>query len=862
MEFFVEVKQGRSVPDPDDDKKTIHNTYEADGYRYHGFRLQAAGDEKKILTYPLCLFFNQIGFSGWDYLEGNARGVGFDFDDILGHAKVGLTADQLAAVLEALKKLPYVEIRRSTGGAGYHVWVWFPTDDLPKVVSRVEMKALARAVLSKMSFDTGYHFEGGVDHLGDILWVCSRRATEESRGLTLIKDAERPMTEWPKDFKDQIPVVTRKRQKTVINGTTVAESDDIDRSNRNRKRVPLEDAHRKFIEQYGESGFYGYWCEDHGCFVAHTCGLAKVSSKLKVADGFETVSEGGNPEEPNCWCYPLPNGGWRVYRFGKGTPEATIWETSKMGWTTCVICLRPGFLKVAKIFGGILSGKGFVFNNPANVQKVLKVYQAELKYPAWFTGAELRPVAMRPARGGLAISMAKRKTDAAQPAYDAGWTIVGNTWITFAECEISSEQPFDYEDLADNMVRHVARNAIQEGLYVHTTLGWQKQATRQIDTHLTHQGHAGPAQQDLLGWSSNNPWIRTALPFSPQEPGERLWNLDGCQLAYQPSPESGPTPYWDRLFTHWGRGLDDAVESHNWCAAHGIKGGADYLRWWFATMIRHPERHLPLLATFSPENNTGKSLMHEAPAKFLTPNGYMLSEKAIKNKSGFDAELHGRVLCALDDIDLSADNGFYDALKRWITNDWMNFGYKGKEVFMDRNFTHWIAAVQTDQYIPLSDGDERIVLWEMTPFPTADFIAKPKLLALLEKEHSFLLHKLFALDLSEIHSRLALPSLVTVEKAVAMARAEQHGLSGTAEKLAAAITLMERPWTGTAVELCKALGNWDGRQKDNSEKELKSRANSMGRYMQRVANHLGSLEVGRIAIEIDKINKGSVYTIT
>ncbi len=55
---------------------------------------------------------------------------------------------------------------------------------------------------------------------------------------------------------------------------------------------------------------------------------------------------------------------------------------------------------------------------------------------------------------------------------------------------------------------------------------------------------------------------------------------------------------------------------------------------------------------------------------------------------------------------------------------------------------------------------------------------------------------------------------------------------------------MVKPWgPGNASELCKALGNWDGRQKDNSQTELKRRANSMGRYMQRVANHLGNIEI-------------------
>ncbi len=778
MEIFTEVIQGCKVMDPDDPKKVVPHTYHDDSYRYYNFRLQAAGDENRLLDFPLCQYYSQIGISGWDYAEGVARGVGLDFDDIIGHAKVGLNDEQLLEVLEALKKLPYVEIRRSTGGAGYHAWIWFPIDCLPVVTSRIEMKALARAVLARMSLDTGSHFEGKVDHLGDILWICSRRATPESRGLTLVKDAERPMTEWPRDFKEHIPVVTRKRQKTALNGTSIKESDEIERLNKNRRRVPLEDGHRRYMAAYEETGYYGYWNEDHGCYVCHTFALAKVNKVLKIVDGFETVSQGTNPLEPNCWMYPLPGGGWRVFRFNKGTPEAPIWDKSKSGWTTTVICLRPTFYKVAKSYKGIASAKGYIFSDPDNAKSVVKVYGETLRLPTWFDN-RARPITITPTPSGLGISFPLRKGDNKPEnktdAYKAGWVEKGRTWITFLECETESQQPFDYEGFADDMVRHVVRKNKQDGLYIHSEKGWNNNQTKQIENFMVYK-KVGMRLNDTLGWCAGNPWIRTALPFRPEEPGDRLWNLDGCQLAVQPADIAGPTPYWDRLFANWGRGLDDAVDADSWCVEHAIRSGSDYLMRWSATMIRYPERRLPMLAAYSPENNTGKSMMHEAQARYMTPNAYMLAEKAIKNRNGFDAELHGKVLCALDDIDLSADNGFYDSLKRWITNEWMNFGYKGKEVFMDTNYTHWIIAVNSEKYIPMSQGDERTTLWEMTPFPQNEFIAKQELFALLEKEHAFLLRKLYDLDISEVHSRLALPPLKTAEKVAVMLQCEQFGL--------------------------------------------------------------------------------------
>ena len=62
----------------------------------------------------------------------------------------------------------------------------------------------------------------------------------------------------------------------------------------------------------------------------------------------------------------------------------------------------------------------------------------------------------------------------------------------------------------------------------------------------------------------------------------------------------------------------------------------------------------------------------------------------------------------------------------------------------------------------------------------------------LKKEIPFLLQKLFALDLSDVHSRLALPPLLTSEKAEMVEKCAPFALEGLALKLAEAIKNMKK----------------------------------------------------------------------
>ncbi len=75
-------------------------------------------------------------------------------------------------------------------------------------------------------------------------------------------------------------MVTRKRKRARLTAAG-AEADEIDRLFADRPAVQLEPAHYEFLEKYRTTGFNGYWHPDLGCFVAHTCGIAKAFEQLQ-----------------------------------------------------------------------------------------------------------------------------------------------------------------------------------------------------------------------------------------------------------------------------------------------------------------------------------------------------------------------------------------------------------------------------------------------------------------------------------------------------------------------------------------------------------------------------------------------------
>lgn len=124
-------------------------------------------------------------------LIAGSRWVGFDFDAITGHAESGISDDELQRAIEAAQSLDYVTTRRSTSGNGYHLYVQIDSDR--ETSNHTAHAVLARAILNKMSADTGYDFKASADACGVVLWQWSSNAND--RSFELIQAAKRSLSD-------------------------------------------------------------------------------------------------------------------------------------------------------------------------------------------------------------------------------------------------------------------------------------------------------------------------------------------------------------------------------------------------------------------------------------------------------------------------------------------------------------------------------------------------------------------------------------------------------------------------------------------------------------------------------------------
>lgn len=386
MELQVNVVPGE--PFVDDDGKVRHGWFRCGEDTYYGWRIKDADSAGKKVTYDLAKHYEAVGISGHDACQGISHGVGFDFDSIAGHAVgIGLSDEALSEVLEKLKLLPYVEIRKSTSGNALHVWVWFCSTNFPETADRREHKALARAVLKKMSLEVGFDFDATVDHLGELLWIAARRATPENGGLSLIQAAEHPLIDYPTNWRDHLDVIKGKRRKSPFRGpSSETEADSIEAAFQDRPSITLDKEHRRFIKKYMKSDYTGFWNYDHGCFAAHTCGVKTASEECGHIGIFETNSPGTDHGTPNCFMYPREHGSWRVYRFSQGLAEHPCWESTDNSWTSITVNELPTGKATAKSFDGMrLPGKTekYRYPNRSKATSALAAHGISEMLPKW-----------------------------------------------------------------------------------------------------------------------------------------------------------------------------------------------------------------------------------------------------------------------------------------------------------------------------------------------------------------------------------------------------------------------------------------------------------------------------------------------
>jgi hypothetical protein len=197
------------------------NTYSDGITEWHSIRnFKDAGTEPTVndyvLAFPLAEHVEGIGCTGFDGAALRSQWWSFDYD-ALDHAD-GLSAEDLEKVKQAASDLPYVEVRRSTGGKGLHLYVRAIEEGIP-CPNHTAHAAAARAILAKMSADTGYDLTAKVDVFGAVLWQWHRKLSIENQGLALLKPATQYITEadlpagWrePKEKPKTTPIVKAAR---------------------------------------------------------------------------------------------------------------------------------------------------------------------------------------------------------------------------------------------------------------------------------------------------------------------------------------------------------------------------------------------------------------------------------------------------------------------------------------------------------------------------------------------------------------------------------------------------------------------------------------------------------------------------
>jgi len=724
------------------------------------------------LSWPLELHADGIGSTGWNWKERKSLWFGFDFDAITGHAKgVGIDDDALAEVQHQAEALPYVEVRKSTGGKGIHLYVY--VDGIP-TKNHTEHSALARCVLGMMSSETTFNFASQIDCCGGVMWLWHRKLTIENQGLALIKSSEKVLTlnELPSNWKDHIEVIRGKRSKVKVSGIKDADVDPFDKLASARRIIDLDDQHKAVIDELARSGYSTVWISDHHLVQTHTCALQKlfddpdIHKELELRGFYSTTSEGKNRAEPNCFMFPLPKGSFKVYRFSPGVSEANTWQQDGESWTTCFYNHDPDLRTAARALGGaeLSDGKGFQFERAEEAIKVAQALGETIKID---DKLKLREAIVRPNKDGRLVVRVEKHKEESRPS--GGWAKVkGGFWEKVFELKTDpTEDKLGSDEFDDNLRTLVTHDGDPAGWFVKTSnKKWTRRPQNECKNWLQHQGLGKQEAEQILGGCINKPWELAHLPFQDEEPGGRRWNFNSPQFKFNPvklkDDEVPNHPHWDKILQHCFCDLDDEIKKLSWCQEANITSGYQYGLTWIACCFRAPFEPLPFLFFFG-NQECGKSILHEALSLLIT-KGVVDAKKALTTKNDFNGELEGGVIAVIEEEDISGSPYAYNRMKDWIAAKQISIRKMRTDAILMPNTLHFLMMANSQSYCPVFPGDSRIMVIEVRDLLKEEEIPKKVLLALLEAEAPHFMRTLLNIELPQVKNRMSVKVVDTYKR--------------------------------------------------------------------------------------------------
>lgn len=714
------------------------------------------------LTFDITTHAEGIGMTGWNWKQRKSFWVAYDFDAMIGHSDKHtkkLSIEELDSIKESLSKIPWVTLRKSTSGKGLHVYVFItPTE----TKNHNEHSALARAILGLMCAITGHDFVTKVDVCGGNMWVWHRKM-KGTDGLEIIKQGE-VLKEIPHNWESHLNVIIKKQIKPK------GLPDNFNDLAAQNIRIPLDDEHKRLIDFMSKSESQWWWDSDFHMLVAHTKVLKNAHTQLKMRGIFETISEGTDLSTPNAFLFPLHRGSWAVRRYSMGTAEHTSWEQDSGGWTKTFLNRDPDLSTIAKASGGIEDEKGFYhFETQEKITEALLKLGVTLDIPITSSN---RPLKLSQHKDGRIIVSFPRFMD--NEKTPPGWLEEQKKkqFTRILDAKLTAPKEIDIYNL-DDQVRHLVNSSKDDcGWMIKIENTWNTEPLTHIKMALLNMGLSPGEINANCGSCVMRPWELVHLPFEPEYPGNRQWNLNSAQLKYAPrfDTDEFECPTWDMILLHCGKNLDPYVSNHVWCKENGILTGADYLKCWLASLYKNPTEPLPYLFFYGPQNS-GKSIFHEAQELLLT-KGYVRAEQALTNQSGFNGELDGAILCVIEEIDLSKNNAAYNRIKDWVTARSLSIRRLYTQTVMLTNTTHWIQVANDHSFCPIFPGDTRITMINVNSLENE--IPKRELIDRLRNEAPDFISSIIHTELPKPYSRLGIPVIITDEK-----RTVQHANQST-----------------------------------------------------------------------------------
>lgn len=784
----VQVNVSASLGNPVEGRK---NTWERDGQEYWHIRCPKNAMDNPhwqdyMLRWSLVEHAEAIGMTGWDWANRCSRWVAFDFDALTGHAPgIGVDDDQLDAIRKAAFEIPYVQVRRSTRGGGYHLYVFFcewHTQDDGSVVwldrgvpseNHTVHQALARCILAKMSQEANFNFASAIDACGGNMWVWHRDANSKNEGLSIVDEHTAIFSpdSLPINWRDHMDVVTRKRTKIKIRGIPDSQDDDFDNFTSRRNIIPLEDSHNRDIERLGEAGFTTIWVPEYNLLQTHTRAFKQIMEEHPddYVGFFDTLSEGNDKATPNAFAFPLPNGAWRVVRFSPGITEHPTWEQNGKDWTQCYFNTRPDLETAAKSMGGAkISGRGgFQFTELSVARRTAIALGADIDLPEHWNDRECRM--KQDKDGGLVVMVKKHKSEKSPGDF---WVEKRDWWERVYDVITDSREydQYEYPEMDEYLRALVTPGGEFAGWAVKKTNkdSWDITPTQVVKLWLSKDKLSSQQQNEIMGMVYANRWDLVNMPFQPEFPGDRQWNFKSAQLRFMPAKldddELPYHPHWDRILDHVGRDLDDTLNDNTWARRYGIKTGRQYLQFWIASMIREPFEPLPYLFLYGDENS-GKSILHEAIAKLMTQGAVCRADNPLKTPSEFNGELANAVLAVIEETNLQGKEGerARNRMKDWVTSEYIPIRRMRTDTYLQRNTLHFIQCSNDIHYCLVRHGDTRTTVLYV-PALLGEEIPKTILLKELEKEAPHFMNTLMELEIPPTNGRLRIPCIATSSK--------------------------------------------------------------------------------------------------